>query len=213
MIEVIEYTDKATEEPLVPLITEAYSDAQVHLRRLPETMQIEFKSHGAAPETGVGGFAYSPDLINAVFDKNFANREEQLANLRGMIFHESFHVNQGFTFTKSPFSALDSAIYEGCATVFERDYANTKPLYGDHSHHSDAELHSWLDQVKEVGTDYFEEEATWHKWAFYNAELKQRWIIYKLGVWLVDKTIERTGLTVIDLQDKTAPEILELSKH
>jgi uncharacterized protein YjaZ len=158
----------------------------------------------------LGGYAYSHDVITLAIQKDFADKMKQTAELRGTVFHESFHLSQRFTGEDGHRSALHSAIYEGCATVFEREYANVLPLYGNYNAHSDEQLADWFDKLGAVGMSYREKEGEWEEWAFYHHELQQRWIVYKTGTWLVDQTLKQTGLNILDLQNKTAEEILAL---
>lgn len=212
MIEILHYSDEAVEQPLLPTIESAYAEV-ARLLETPETIGIYFTDDGAGDETGVGGFTYAKNRINLAFAKDFTDKATQLQNLRSTVYHESFHVRQGFTYTDSPFTALESAIYEGCAVIFERDYAEHTPLYADYQAHSESELKAWLTAIKEVGDEYFKDSETWYRWAFYHEELNQRWIIYKIGTWLVDNMLHDNNLSVLDLQDKTATQIIELGKY
>jgi len=209
MINVEKYTDKEVEEPLLYFIDNTYSEANKLLENLPDVLNIHFTPEGGSDITGIGAFAYSKNRINISFLKDFEDKQFQQLALHGAIFHESYHINQGFTYEDSPFTALQSAIYEGCAVVFEREYAKNTPPYADYSQHTELELEAWLDEVKKIGNEYFEDVTLWRKWAFYNDELEQKWIIYKLGVWLVDKTLRRTGLDIIDLRNMSADEIIK----
>jgi len=211
MIEVIHYHDRSAEKPFEGVIAKSYDEARGLLKNIPENLKVYFGDESSIiPETGVGGFAYSHDTMTIAIDKDFEDKDTQKKDLHGTIFHESFHLAQRFTAEDGYRTAIDSAVYEGCATVFEREYAGILPLWGDYSAHSSEELKSWLASIKEVGVSYFEEEGVWEKWAFYNEELKQRWIVYKTGTWLVDRVLKETGLNILDLQDKTAEEILAL---
>lgn len=212
MIEVINYTNKNVQEALVPTISRAYDETKTLVHDLPETLRLYFMDEGIVPESGIGGSAYDHETMNISFDAEFAHKELQLSELRATIFHEAFHIKQKFTFQSFPNSALEAAIYEGCATVFEREYGQGIAPYGKYDDNTDETLNGWLSSVKAIGHTYFEDDAIWHKWAFYNPDTKERWIIYKLGTWLVDQTLQKHKLTILELQDKTAVEIIALAE-
>lgn len=210
MIDVINYSNQTFEFPFTPTVNGAYKDVQKLLDNIPEVLQVKFTDNGGSDVTGVGGFAFSRSQINLAVLDTFADREVQKANLRSTVFHESFHIQQGFTYSDSPFTALDAAVYEGSAIAFEREYAKNDAVYGDYSTHTDEQLKGWLSEIKSVGTRYFEDEETWHRWAFYHPEYDQKWIIYKVGSWLVDRILSTNNLDILDLKDKTAQQIVAL---
>ena len=207
----IEFSGKDFESTYVPTVHDAYSDTAALLENLPSDLTIKFTDNGAEDTSGVGGFAESPQQLNIAVAKNFSDSATQLGNLRAVVFHELFHINQGFTLAQSPFTALHAAIYEGCAVKFEREYGGGEAAYADYSQHSEEELLSWYRQLDAVGVKYFEDSDTWQKWAFYNPELDQKWLVYKVGTWVVDRILDQNNLNVLELQDKAAGDILKLS--
>lgn len=211
MINVIAYSNQTLESSFKPIIDNAYQDVQKLLDNVPDVLQIKFTDNGGSDITGVGGFAFSRTQINIAVLEGFNDRNVQEDNLRSTVFHESFHIQQGFTYSDSPFTALEAAVYEGSAIAFEREYAKNDAAYGDYSTHTDKQLQSWLNEITSVGTRYFEDEETWHRWAFYHPEYDQKWIIYKVGSWYVDRILSINGLDILDLKDKTAREIVSLS--
>ncbi|MBC7564952.1 hypothetical protein H7100_01830 [Candidatus Saccharibacteria bacterium] len=210
-MEFIHYTNQETEKSFETIIEASYQEVRQYLKHIPEKLDIYFGDKSIIiPETGVGGFAYSHGIMTLAIDEDFPDKKKQNAELRATVFHESFHISQHFTGEEGFQTALNSAIYEGCATVFERAYAGTRAIHGDYSAHSDEQLESWLIELKAVGSSYFEQKGVWEKWAFYNEDLDQRWIVYKTGTWLIDRILQKTGLDILDLQDKTAEQILAL---
>lgn len=209
MIEIINYTEKSYEAPFVPLIETAYTEVQSLLPGSPDTLLISF-TENASDTTGVGGFCVSTNQIDLSVYKDFSDRSLQERNLRSTLFHEAFHIQQGFTYVNSPFTALESAIYEGSAIAFERKYAKNAVEYGDYSAHTDEQLLLWLDEIRDVGIEYFENEETWHKWAFYHPEYDQKWILYKVGSWCVDRILTANSIDILELKDKSADNIASL---
>jgi len=210
MIHIAHFSNETLERQFIPIVDKAYTDASKILDKLPGSIDIKFTDNGGSELTGVGGFSLSPKQINLAIHQDFEDRAAQEVNLRSTVFHEAFHVQQGFTYTQSPFTALQSAIYEGCAIKFERDYAKNTAVYGDYSSCTEDQLNTWLDEIRTVGTEYFENEDTWRKWAFYHAEYKQKWIVYRVGSWLVDRILADNKLGILDLKSKTADEIIQL---
>ena len=206
----IKYSDKSFESPYASIVENAHNDAAKLLENLSSDLTIEFVDNGASDQTGVGGFAASPHHLNVAIHKDFSDSTTQQRNLRAVVFHELFHINQCFTYEQSPFTALQAAVSEGCAVTFEREYGGGEASYADFSEHSDEELTDWHDQLEQVGLQYFEDRDTWQRWAHYHPELDQKWIIYKVGSWLVKRIINDNNLDVLDLQNKTPEEILLL---
>lgn len=137
------------------------------------------------------------------------DRSTQFNRIKPVIFHEGYHIGQGF-YNSNPCSAIEAAIYEGCATVFERTYTDSTPKWGDYSMHDDETLHTWLEEIKTITADqYFEPTGdTWRKWAFYDPETKESWKIYKVGTWIVENALRKEELDIIDLNTMSADEIL-----
>ena len=140
MIEVIQYSDEEFESQFVPMVEEAYLEIQELLENVPNQLQIKFTDNGGSDVTSVGGFAFSHNQINLAVLKSFDDRKSQNNNLRSAFFHESFHLQQAFTYRDSPITALSEAIYEGCAMKFERNYGKNDEIYGDYSTYSKEHL-------------------------------------------------------------------------
>ena len=196
-------------------LQEYFDEVALLLPELPRKLSIWLDNSFLIRETGEGGAAYSPEVITISFDANFKNEESQLVDLRGTVFHEAYHLVQGHTFFDSTAeyrSMLDSAIYEGCATVFEREYAGVSPLWGEYKQHSPKELAKWRDAMAAISVEDYrgEENGLWDKWAFYDKEDGQRWKVYKTGSWVVDQFIDRTGMGTSEIRVMSAKEIFIL---
>lgn len=211
MIEIISFSDKDFESQFVPIVDGAYNDVKKLLDNVPETLSVKFTDNGASDITGVGGFSLSHSQINLAVLKDFDNTDAQKDNLRSTVFHESFHIQQGFTYADSPFTAINAALYEGSAIAFERNYANNSAAYGNYGDYSEEQLQKWLDEIRTVGLDYFGNKEIWRKWAFYHPEYDEKWIIYKVGSWFIDNILISNHLDILDLKDKSANQILELA--
>ncbi len=162
------------------------------------------------PDHGVGGLAAAPDRILVAFDPTATvDRPEHLLRLRGAVFHESFHVANGFVasrFRGRALSAVHNAVYEGAATAFERDRAGSKPPWGVYF---DGEtMSAWVAELAALPLDYDE-----RRWKFWDEETKRSWVVYRTGTYLVDRALARhPELRVEELAPLGPAEILELAE-
>lgn len=195
---------------LQPSIDAWHQETRELLPSLPEKLDIFWVGGGVLliRDVGVGGLAYSKELVTLVFDPDFPDKETQLKNFKGTYFHESYHVAQGFVETALPAGAttpvMMNAILEGAATVFERERAGTDPIWGKYPEREAALV--WLAEVKQLPVDYDE-----HAWKFYHPEKQERHILYKVGTFIVDEALARSGKQIEELATVPWQEILELS--
>jgi uncharacterized protein YjaZ len=208
MINVVEFSNEPYERQFISLIDESYMEMLGLLDRIPATLNIVF-AEGASDMTGVGGFAAAGDQINLAVLEDFEDKALQKRNLQAVILHETFHIQQGFTFDKSPFSGLEALIYEGCAVACEKTHGGTAS-YADYQNNTKADLYKWLDELKQVGTEYFEDRETWQKWAYYHPDYDERWIIYKVGSFIIDELLKARQIDILDLKNKSADEIMAM---
>jgi uncharacterized protein YjaZ len=208
VIKIIHYQNESTEKPLEAYIARYYDEVRKAVPGLPETIQIYFGDYGIIPESGVGGFAYAPTIITISIDPDFKDKKKQRDEVRSTVFHESFHILQNYTGASGPFTAIDNAIYEGMATVFEREYCGVWQPYGDYREASEDRLKEWLHDLQQLSLEDF--QNTYSEWKFYHPKLKERWIVYKVGTWITDQVLEKHKLTILDLSTKTANDVLKL---
>lgn len=208
MIKVIHYQNEAIEKPLEVVISKSYDEVRKLLPKLPDIIQIYFGGYGIIPESGVGGFAYAHDIITISIDPDFENKNMQTKELRSTIFHEALHIYQNYTGKSGPFTAIDNAIYEGMATIFEREYCGKWQPYGDYRKTSEEKLKEWIRDLRQLSPEDFKNH--YRDWKFYHPQLKERWIVYKTGTWMVDQVLKKYRLTILDLSEKTAEEVLKL---
>lgn len=208
-INVLGFEDQAVNSLFLPKIKESYDELRALLPHLPETMNVEFGTNYDYGDDGVTGSALSSNSMKIGIRLDQEDRMSQFARIGPVVKHEGYHIGQGF-YNAEPCSALEAAVYEGCATVFERDYLGSGPKYADYSMHDDKTLQRWLDEIKTITADqYFEPTGeTWRKWAFYDAETDTSWRIYKTGTWLVEAVMSRTGLNALELNKLSADEIM-----
>jgi len=214
----IEYIEDAPDIKIRPAVeeqlTEYIHEVRELLPELSNSLQFWLSNKFLIPETGTGGFSYSPEIISLSFDPAFPDKEGQRRDFRGTVFHEAYHLVQGHTAeeTRAPYrSALDAAIYEGCATVFEREYANVQALWGVYEDHEEAKLRIWQDALAAISPEqYYREPGVYNTWAFYDPNDMQRWKLYKVGTWLVDRALLKSGKDIRDFRTMTAAQIQSL---
>lgn len=210
---VAQFENELIERDFLDEINKYYNELKELIPTLPQTLRVYFGTNYDFGEDGVTGSAVSADSIKIGINPDVENRDTQHAKVRSIVFHEGYHISQGFHLGQE-FSAVESAIYEGCATVFEREYASSKPKWGDYKKEGEEKLNQWYEAMKTITSEqYFEPSGeTWQKWAFYDADTDESWRVYKVGTWIVDNVINRNKLTAIELNNMTAEQILAVWK-
>lgn len=202
------------QDDLTKVVKEYEEECRKILKDLPEGIEYCFSNRYIIPETGTGGMALTKTEIELAFDPFFEDQQSLFRDLRATVFHELYHVAQGWTGDEafSPearLTPLHNALLEGAATVFEREYAGSNPLWGQYDKDSIEDLFNLL---KEVTVDDFHEN--WQKYKFYWPEKDIRWLSYKVGVWIIDEVLRlNPGLDIIDLLKLDPEEILKLSER
>lgn len=141
-------------------------------------------------ETGGNGWSYNKDLLILTLDPDFkGDREIQQSYISATVYHELNHCSRyASKYTTNSF--MESAIMEGLATVFERDYGKSKPQWGIYDA---AECKKWVKEIRDLGKDINHGEY------MYTHSDGRRWIGYKTGTYLVDQAVKNSGRDVIDL--------------
>jgi hypothetical protein len=169
------------------------------LPEIPLDAEIIFNNKRLISYTGTGGFAKDFKLIELAFDSNFiGDKDEQMINFKGSLFHEFYHLVQGFVGNNESLhgiSALETAIYEGSATKFEVLRAVTNPSWSQYPD----DIKNWIHEIVELGNEY-----DYKKWKFYDPETNRRWILYRSGCYIVDQAILKSGKRIEELA-KTPP--------
>lgn len=202
--------DRYFVDKLMPCIRKWNGEVRDLLPALPDDINVHWFSGGPLliNNIGVGGFAYDQDSITLVYDPDFSDKEKQLQHLKGMYYHESFHLVQGYVGSAdhSALPLIGNAIYEGAATVFERERAGTDPSYGQYP---DVDIvNEWIQEIKTLPLDY-----DWKARNRFRSEKKQAHILYKAGTYIVDEALNNSpDLTIESLATMGWEEILERSK-
>ncbi len=204
------YEQKLRQE-LLDSIQAWHSEIAVLLPTLPPDIDIEFDNDYITEGFGTGGVAWDPKTLKLAYDPNFeTSHEELMAELRATYFHETYHLARGFSYVSTPYDlpAIHNAVEEGLATKFEVVHTNSKPGYGQYEDRKTMLL--WLKEVRGLpdGFDY-----DWARWKFFDPQTGRKWILYKVGVFLVDEALKNTpGLTIEAMVTLSVDEIIALSK-
>lgn len=176
------------------VVQSAVSDASKLLGSLPEYVNVVVypeSSENVIPETGIMGMTYSDEYASVYFDYTLPFGKDSLVKgLRECIFHELVHAA---TFKHDPWQpdVLFGAVTEGLATVFERDYAGATPLWG--SYEDDSVMAEWYSELENLP-----KSKTKNNEYFFKHSDGRRWVVYKTGVWMIDKLLE-SGEDLFDL--------------
>lgn len=202
-------------EPLKQVLRESiagwHAEVTSLLPKLPVHITINFDNEYVTPGFGTGGASWDARTLKLALDPKFdASQEGLLAELKAIYFHESYHLARGFSFMTTPddLPAIKMAIEEGAATKFEVMHADSLPGYA--TYEARGTMLRWLEEVKGLPDGF---EYDWQRWKFFDPATGRRWILYKVGMFIVDEALKhKPELTIEDMSDLTSDEILQLSR-
>ncbi len=192
------------------VVAKAAKKATEFLPTLSPHLNILIRAHAenAVPDIAVGGRTYDSELILLSFDQSLPfGKDSLLGQLTSTTYHEANHAARFAWIAKAKLfekSLLDWAIWEGLATVCERDYGKTIPLWSEYG--DDKTMHQWLADLKNAD----KKDDAWGTWAF-KREDGRNWLAYKVGTWIVDRAITNSKQTVGELTTIPAQKILKLA--
>ena len=161
-------------------------------------------SLGIIPEYGTGARTHDSEFIEIWFDKSVPHGvDKTLESLRQTVFHEGNHAARWNSIDKD-YRLIESSIFEGLATVFEREHAGYQPLYGKYE--VDTTMQNWFAEIEAAKDDWSQRDRL-----FFDNPDGRRWIGYKTGTWLIDKVVQKSGKSVIELTVLPADEIIKLA--
>lgn len=121
--------------------------------------------------------------------------------LRDSVFHEINHVVH-YAFQPKVEDILFWVVAEGLAVVFAREIAGADHPWD--TYEDDNTMARWLNDLR-TATDSNSE-----KWYGDHPDGRQD-IAYKTGAWIVDKAIEHSGRSIIELTKMSYKEIISLA--
>lgn len=205
-VEVIFYLDdghrfSAEEQSTIDTIVH---DTAAEVRQLlPQlSRQLTIRVHSGSQvmaETGGTAETSPPDVVYWTVDPSRPEGVVALANahLRATLFHEFHHLVRGEAHT-----LMDRVIAEGMATVFERDYADASPPWGNYPRNVD----EWASEVMALPPDTAPE-----RWLSRHPD-GRRWIGYKVGTALVDRAMRESKRSLVDLTPMSTEEVIALAR-
>ena len=199
-----EVRELITDDELQYAVEQAYGSARKYLPSMSDFVNISIEpvtKDVVIPETHVAGITYNGAFLSLLFDKNIPIPKNQLLNnLQKIMFHELTHIA---TFSHDPWQpgAIFGVVTEGLATVFERDYAKSEPLWGKYE--VDSVMRIWYDELKSLPYS-----TTKNMHYFTDHPDGRRWIVYKTGTWIIDKLVN-SGEDLFDLMNLSHAEIIQ----
>jgi len=193
-----------TPEKAVEAIERGLSETKNLLPTLSDYINVVVRPNdsGIMPETGTGAYTHDSEFIEITIDKTVPHgAEDMLKSLYEIPFHEGNHAAR---YNVVPYDDrfIVSAIYEGLATVFEREYSGYKPPYGNYE--DDETMAKWFEELK---------TADWGQRSemMFMTKDNRRWVGYKTGTWLVDKAIKNSGKSIVELTTLPADDIFKFA--
>jgi uncharacterized protein YjaZ len=176
-------------------ISSAYKDVRKLLpdisRKLSYVVQANTWAWQIIPQYGIGAYALNGDMVIIFIDAKVPYGEASLLkNTYETVFHESNHTvryNRGFG---SGNNFLQGCIFEGIATVFERHRTESQPLFGDYN---PVEAKQWLEEIKQQGSN-----INYSEYKFTHPD-GRKWIAYKVGTYIVDEALRKSGKTIEEI--------------
>jgi hypothetical protein len=169
---------------------------------------IRANVEGAVADIAVGGFTYDSELVMISFDESLPfGKPSLIKHLHSTLLHETNHAARFAWIAKEKKyekSLVDWAIWEGLATVFERDYGKTVPKWAKYK--DEATMRLWLIDLQQADKN----KDAWEEWAFKRKD-GRHWLAYRVGTWIIDRAINNSSKTVVDLTITPAKEILRLA--
>lgn len=174
---------------------------------LPEEILVTVSSgRDVIPEIGVGAASVAPGHIAWTVNPNHRDGMETIVRtqLRSSLFHEMHHLARGWVINGGApvTSFMDAVVSEGMATVFEREFAGSQPLWGDYPE----EVADWVDELRALPMSAFDSYA---QWMFMHPD-GRRWIGYRAGTYVADQAVAASGRSSAELVRMPTQELLDL---
>jgi len=192
------------------VVKAAYNRASKLLPTLSTNLNIVIRpnKNNYIKETGDNGYTYDSELVIIEFSPTLPyGKEDLIKNMENAVFHECNHAARyRWLYSQGVFepSIVDAGIHEGLATVFAGQYANGISPWGKYE--DDETMNKWLEELRQADKN----GEHWKDWGFDRAD-GRKWVGYKTGTWIVDKAIQNSGKSVIDLTSILSKDITELA--
>jgi len=189
------------------IIEAADKEVRVLLPKLSTRMTVTVHpTDQIIPETGEVGRAMDKNWISYFIDPNHKIPIEKIVDnsLRETYFHEASHCARYIT-QEWGVSIVFDAIFEGLGCVFERDYADGTPPWGEYDPNVIGE---WTQELLALKSEGLDKDA----WLFKLPD-GRRWVAYRVGTYIVDQALKNNpNETAATLNKKSAEAILKMSQ-
>ena len=189
------------------VVKSAEKEVRELLPQLAKYLNFTFlPSKKVIPETGEVGMAAGINWIQISINPWHQTPIEEIVHkeIRRTVFHEANHLTRLKT-TEWGGTLIADAIFEGLGTVFERDFADGRPKWGEYD---PSVIGCWTNEVLALDS----EKINRQHWFFDHPD-GRRWIAYRVGTYVVDQAIKNTpGENAATLVDRPAADILKMAK-
>jgi len=189
------------------IIEAADKEVRVLLPKLSTRMTVTVHpTDQVIPETGEVARAMDKNWISYAIDPNHKIPIEKIVDnsLRQTYFHEASHCERYIT-QEWGVSIVFDAIFEGLGCVFERDYADATPPWGEYDPNVIGE---WTQELLALKSEGLDKDA----WLFKLPD-GRRWVAYRVGTYIVDQALKNNpNETAATLNEKSAETILKMSR-
>lgn len=195
--------DNAFKNQYVAKIKAAYKEASAILSFGSKHINffVQPRTYGLIKETHDTATTFNSEFITIAFDPKFAEThpKQLIDQVPASVYHE---INHAARFHKGIWheSFLDKAILEGLATVFEREYAHSDPLWGKYPKNAN----NWLTEILKLG-----DKVNHNHYMFMHPD-GRRWIGYKVGTYTIDQALKKSGKDITELTQMQCADILKL---
>jgi hypothetical protein len=167
----------------------------------PSEIIVRVMPDRLANESGNSGNSAQPNVVYWRVDPTRAEGVRQIAaaHMRAVLFHEFHHLVRAQS--EPYFTLMDKVVSEGLATAFERDFAHARVPFGEYP----PEAGEWLRELQAVRPG--ERDAPWMS----RHPDGRLWIGYKVGTYLADRAMQRSGKSSAELARMPAGQVLALA--
>ena len=180
----------AERRAITKIAVDATREARRLLPSLPAHIELTVRAGtDVIAETGETGTAIPPASIIWTVDhtRSGGAKGVAVAWLRASLFHEFHHLVRSTLGV--PLTILDRAVFEGSATIFERDFAGVSTPWGAYP----VNVQEWAVELLAVPPD-----ANVRDWIYAHPD-GRRWIGMRVGAYWVDRAIASSGQTAAEL--------------
>lgn len=163
---------------------------------------VQPREYDLIDETNDHGKTHNSDFLEMAFNPTLdeAGLNAIIADIKPTVFHEMNHAARwNIPIWHTTF--LDDCIMEGLANVFAREYTQETAPWADYGQEDVA---AWLKEIQDAG-----ENIKYDEYMFKHSD-GRRWIGYKVGTYIVDEAIKKSGKSITGLTAMECADILKL---